>query len=142
MLSLYEIEELAKELGANIEKYPDKIVAKYNNVTVEGKVVNNNTIETTIKGLAPVPIKGVLKPEESYVKQVIYFGPAPISSVRYRIAEKTFVEKIGCLLTALPLVIIISLLILTEPFIPAWGVLLGIALLIFGPPIAMLYCLS
>ena len=142
MLSLCEIEELAKELGANIEKHPDKMVVKYNNVAVEGKIVNNNTIETTIKGLAPVPIKGVLKPEEGYVRQVIYFGPAPVSSVRYRIAEKTFVEKIGCLLTALPLVVIISLLILTEPFIPAWGVLLGIALLIFGPPVAMLYCLS
>ena len=91
MSYIRDLKQQVEKLGVKIEEYPDKVIARYGNIVVEGKIVND-AIETTVQGL-PVPIKGVLKPKRGYLQQTVYLGPAPIASARYKIAEIDFLGK-------------------------------------------------
>ena len=141
MVCIRDLKQQAEKLGVKIEEYPDRVIAKYGNIVVEGKIINN-TIEVTIQGL-PAPIKGVLKPERGYVQQTVYLGPTPIASVGYKIAESDFLGTIKCFLTAFVIITIVvfALTAVGLELLNPLFILIAVFALLIGPIIAALICL-
>jgi len=136
-----DLKQKARELGVEVEEYPDRMVAKYGNIAVEGKIANN-AIEVTVKGF-PVPVKGIIRPEKGYVQQTVYIGPVPFAGMRYKVAEGDFLGAIKCFLETVAIVVAIALastIVGAAELNPLFLLMAALELLI-APMVAAIVCL-
>ena len=136
------LKQRVKKFGVVIEEYPDKVVAKYGNVVVEGRIVGD-TIETTIKGLT-TQIKGVLKPKGDYLQQTVYLGPVPIATAKYKVKADDFKKTMLCTLTVFGVIWLVAILLIIGGLVELDPLFIIVALfaLLLGPGLALLICLA
>jgi len=139
-----KLKERIKKYGITIEKYPDRAVAKYGNIVVESRVVND-TIETTIKGIA-TQVKGVLKTKGDHLEQTVYLGPIPVASAKYKVNPEDFRDNktLLCILAVFGVIWLVAILLIVAGLaeLDPLFIIVAVLALLLGPGLAILICLA